>query len=111
MTVLMYLFAATTLVQAYVIPTGSMEGSLRMGDHLLVDRLTYANPGSFGRYLLPYREIQRGDIVIFHHPEDTGVTLVKRVIGLPGDHIRLVDKEVIRNGRRLIEPYTRTSAQ
>jgi signal peptidase I len=105
-TILIYLFATTTLVQAYVIPTGSMEGSLRVGDHVLVDRLAYADPGDLGRHVLPYRDIQRGDIVTFHFPEDTRQTFVKRVIGLPGDRIRLMNKQVIRNGRRLIEPYT-----
>jgi signal peptidase I len=105
-TILMYLFATTTLVQAYVIPTGSMEGNLLVGDHLLVDRITTADPGRFGRYLLPYRDVERGDIVAFLYPEDTRVTYVKRVIGLPGDRIRLENGQVIRNGRRLVEPYT-----
>jgi signal peptidase I len=105
-TILMYLFATTTLVQAYVIPTGSMEGSLRVGDHMLVDRAAYAKPGALGRYVMPYRDIKRGDIVAFLYPEDTHQTFVKRVIGLPGDRIRLVDKQVIRNGRALSEPYT-----
>jgi signal peptidase I len=106
MTILMYLFATTTLVQAYVIPTGSMEGNLRVGDHMLVDRVTYAKAGPISRHLLPYRDVQRGDIVAFRYPEDTHQTFVKRVIGLPGDRIRMADKQVIRNGHRLIEPYT-----
>ncbi len=106
MTILFYLFATTTLVQAYVIPTGSMEGTLRVGDHVLFDRLAYSDPGPIGRHLLPYRDIARGDIVAFHYPEDTSQTFVKRVIGLPGDRIHLIDKQVFRNGRRLIEPYT-----
>jgi signal peptidase I len=105
-TIAIYLFAATTLVQAYVVPTGSMEGTVRVGDHMLVDRVTFAEPGSFGRHILPYREPQRGDIVVFLYPEDIRQTYVKRVIGLPGDHIRLEQKQVIRNGRRLVEPYT-----
>lgn len=106
MTILFYLFATTTLVQAYVIPTGSMEGTLRVGDHMLFDRLAYADPGPVGRHILPYRDVAHGDIVAFHYPEDTSQTFVKRVIGLPGDRIHLVDKQVFRNGRRLIEPYT-----
>ncbi|HTX33545.1 MAG TPA: signal peptidase I [Bryobacteraceae bacterium] len=105
-TILLYLFAATTLVQAYVVPTGSMEGTVRVGDHMLVDRMTYAKAGPWARHVLPYRDLQRGDIVCFLYPEDVRQTYVKRVIGLPGDHIRLVNKQVIRNGRRLIEPYT-----
>jgi signal peptidase I len=107
MTILVYLFATTTLVQAYVVPTPSMEGNLRVGDHMLVDRLAYADPGAVGRRLLPYRDVERGDIVAFLYPEDIRQTYVKRVIGLPGDRIRLVDKQVVRNGRPLLEPYTR----
>lgn len=105
-TIAIYLFATTTLVQAYVIPTGSMEGTLRVGDHMLVDRVTFAEPGSAGRHILPYREPGRGDIVAFLYPEDIRQTYVKRVIGVPGDRIRLDRQQVIRNGRRLIEPYT-----
>lgn len=105
-TLLIYLFATTTLVQAYVIPTGSMEGNLLIGDHMIVDRLAYADPGTLGRRILPYRDIERGDIIAFLYPEDTRETYVKRAIGLPGDRIRLEHGQVIRNGRRLIEPYT-----
>ncbi len=105
-TILIYLFATTTLVQAYVIPTASMEGNLLVGDHMLVDRLTFADPGAFGRHILPYRDLARGDIIAFLYPEDVRQTYVKRVIGLPGDHIRLENGQVIRNGRRLAEPYT-----
>jgi signal peptidase I len=83
-----------------------MEGNLRVGDHMLVDRLVYADPGSWGQRVLPYRDPQRGDIVAFLYPEDVRQTYVKRLIGLPGDRIRMVDKQVIRNGHRLIEPYT-----
>ena len=101
-----YLFVTTTLVQAYVIPTGSMEGTLRVGDHMLVDRVTFAAPGSAGAHILPYRELKHGDIVAFLYPEDIRQTYVKRLIGLPGDRIRLDNGRVIRNGRRLTEPYT-----
>ncbi len=106
MTILIYLFATTTLVQAYVIPTGSMEGNLRVGDHMLVDKLTWAKPIPGASHLLPYRDIKRGDIVAFKYPEDTHQTFVKRVIGLPGDRIHMENQQVYRNGSRLIEPYT-----
>jgi signal peptidase I len=106
MTLIVFLFATTTLVQAYVVPTGSMEGTLRVGDHMLVDRMIYANPGSWGSHLLPYREVQRGDIVAFHYPEDVRQTYVKRIIGIPGDRIHMENKQVVRNGVRLREPYT-----
>jgi signal peptidase I len=104
-TLLGFLFITTTMMQAYVVPTGSMESTVLIGDHMLVDRVTYAQPGIFSR-LLPYRDVQRGDIVVILFPEDESQTYVKRVIGLPGDHIRLENKQVIRNGHRLIEPYT-----
>ena len=104
-TVLLLLFGTTTLVQAFVIPTGSMEDNLLVGDHLLVDKLAYAPPGPVSKYLLPYQEIKRGDIVVFRYPVDIKQTFVKRVIGVPGDRIRLENKQLIRNGERVQEPY------
>ena len=94
-----------------MIPTGSMEGTLRVGDHMLVDRVTFSQPGSVGAHILPYRELKHGDIVAFLYPEDIRQTYVKRVIGLPGDRIRLDHQQVIRNGRRLVEPYTQHIAR
>jgi signal peptidase I len=105
-TLLLVFFGTTTLVQAYVIPTGSMEGNLLIGDHMLVDRLAYSDPGILGGGLLPYRSIQHGDIIAFRYPLDPSQAYVKRVIGIPGDRIRLENRQVIRNGRRLVEPYT-----
>jgi signal peptidase I len=104
-TVLLLLFGTTTLVQAFVIPTGSMENNLLVGDHLLVDKLAYSPAGSFSKYFLPYQEIKRGDIIVFRYPVDIRQTFVKRVIGIPGDRIRIENKQVIRNGERLNEPY------
>jgi signal peptidase I len=104
-TVLLLLFGTTTLVQAFVIPTGSMEDNLLVGDHLLVDKLAYAPPGPISKYLLPYEDVQRGDIVVFRYPVDIKQTFVKRVIGVPGDRVRIENKQVIRNGARLREPY------
>jgi signal peptidase I len=106
-TLLLYLFATTTLVQAYVVPTGSMESNLLIGDHMLVDRLAYADPGPIGRHIVPYRDVEHGDIIAFLYPEDIRQTYVKRVIGLPGDRIHLENGLVVRNGCRLVEPYTR----
>jgi signal peptidase I len=105
-TLLLVLFGTSTLVQAYVIPTGSMEGSLLIGDHLLVDKVAYADPGILGKRLLPYREVRRGDIVVFPYPLDPAQTYVKRVVGIPGDRIHLDRGQVVRNGVRLMEPYT-----
>jgi signal peptidase I len=104
-TVLLLLFLTTSLVQAFVIPTGSMEDTLLVGDHLLVDKLAYAPPGAISKHLLPYEPVKRGDIIVFRYPVDITQTFVKRCMGVPGDHIRLVNKEVFLNGRKLDEPY------
>ena len=104
-TIILLLFGTTTLVQAFVIPTGSMEDTLLIGDHLLVDKLAYAPNDSPSRYLLPYSDVKRGDIIVFRYPVDIKQTFVKRVIGVPGDRIHLVHKEVYRNGVKLDEPY------
>ena len=104
-TIVLLLFGTTTLVQAFVIPTGSMEDTLLIGDHLLVDKLAYAPPGPVTRHLLPYEDVRRGDIIVFRYPIDIRQTFVKRVIGVPGDHIHLVNKRVFLNGHQLDEPY------
>lgn len=103
-TFLLLLFGTSTIAQPFVIPTSSMHNTLMTGDHLIVDKLAYAPPGQFSRHLLPYTEVKRGDIIVFRHPillED----YVKRVIGVPGDHIKLVDRVVHLNGKALNEPY------
>ncbi len=106
MTLAVFLFATTTLVQAYVVPTPSMDSTVKIGDHMLVDRMVYSAPNSGPSHLLPYREVERGDIICFHYPEDVREIYVKRVIGVPGDRIHLENKQVVRNGRHLREPYT-----
>ena len=88
-----------------MIPTGSMEDTLLIGDHLLVDKLTYAPEGPVSKFLLPYQDVERGDIIVFRYPIDISQTFVKRVIGVPGDRIRIVNKQVFLNGRELDEPY------
>ncbi len=104
-TIILLLFGTTTLVQAFVIPTGSMEDTLLIGDHLLVDKLSYAPGDSFVDKALPYTPVKRGDIIVFRYPVDIRQTFVKRVIGVPGDRIHLVHKQVYLNGRKLDEPY------
>ncbi|MGH9557702.1 MAG: signal peptidase I [Bryobacteraceae bacterium] len=104
-TILLLLFLTTNLVQAFVIPTGSMEDSLLVGDHLLVDKLAYAPPGPVSKHLLPYTQVKRGDIIVFRYPVDISQTFVKRCMGVPGDHIRIVNKQVYLNGTKLDEPY------
>jgi signal peptidase I len=104
-TILLLLFGTTTLVQAFVIPTGSMEDTLLIGDHLLVDKLAYAPAGSITKHLLSYEDVHRGDIIVFRYPGDIRQTYVKRVIGTPGDRIHLVNRTVYLNGKPLQEPY------
>ena len=103
--ILILLFGTTTLVQAFIVPTPSMDTTVMVGDHLLVDKLSYAPPGSFARYLLPYTDPKRGDIIVFRYPMDISQNYVKRVMGVPGDHIKVVDKVVYLNGKALQEPY------
>jgi signal peptidase I len=97
--ILVLLFGMTNLVQAFVIPSGSMEDTLLVGDHLLVDKLAYAPADSFSSMFLPYQEVKRGDIIVFRKPNELDMTLVKRAIGLPGDRVRIVDKQLWINGR------------
>lgn len=104
-TILLLLFGTTMLVQAYVIPTGSMKNTLLIGDHLLVDKLAYSPSGPISKYLLPYRQVKRGDIIVFRYPLDIHNTFVKRAIGLPGDRIKIVDKLLYVNGKAMNEPY------
>src|SRR4029077_2115237 len=105
-TILILLFGTSTIAQPFVIPTSSMHNTLLTGDHLIVDKLAYAPQGPLSRHLLPYEDVKRGDIIVFRHPTLITVDYVKRVIGLPGDHIKLVNKQVFVNGQPLTEPYT-----
>src|SRR3984885_11903929 len=104
--ILILLFGTTTLVQAFIVPTPSMDTTVMVGDHLLVDKLSYAPAGSFSRYVLPYTDPKRGDVIVFRYPMDISQNYVKRLMGVPGDHIRLVNKVVYLNGHALTEPYT-----
>jgi signal peptidase I len=104
-TFVLLLFGTTTLAQAFVIPTGSMEDTLLVGDHVLVDKLAYAPAGDVSKHLLPYSDVNRGDIIVFRYPLDIQKNFVKRAMGLPGDRIHLVDKVVYLNGHALREPY------
>jgi len=104
-TILIMLFASTTLAWSYVIPTGSMESNLLIGDHIIVDKLAYAPAGPVSKYLLPYEAPKRGDIIAFEYPADTSQLFVKRVIGLPGDRLKLVNQQVYINDKKLYEPY------
>jgi len=104
--VILALFIRTFVVQAFKIPTGSMENNLLIGDHLLVNKMVYAPPvGSLEQTLMPAREVRRGDVVVFKYPLEPERDFIKRVIGLPGDSIRIQHKKVFINGEPLGEPY------
>jgi len=95
-TLVIAIFVVTFIVQAFQIPSESMENTLLIGDYLLVDKLHFG-AGGFWDKLIPYRPVRRGDIVVFHYPVDPSVHFVKRVVGIPGDKIRLIDKKVFVN--------------
>jgi signal peptidase I len=104
--VVLAFFVRTFIVQAFKIPTGSMEPNLLVGDHLLVNKFKFAPAlTSAERVLLPIDEIKRGDVIVFKYPEDPERDFIKRVIGLPGDTIELRNKKVHINGKPLDEPY------
>jgi signal peptidase I len=102
-TVVVALFLLTFVLQPYLIPSESMEHTLLVGDFLLVNKQVFAPSDRLARWLMPYREVVRGDIIVFHHSQH--VYLVKRVVGLPGDRLRIVDGHVTVNGVALYEPH------
>jgi signal peptidase I len=104
--VILALFVRTWVVQAFKIPTGSMENNLLIGDHLLVNKFIFGpTPLALGRAVLPVRLIRRGDIVVFKYPDEPDRDFIKRVIGLPGETIELRNKKVFVNGRPFDESY------
>jgi len=104
--VILALFVRTWVVQAFKIPTGSMENNLLIGDHLLVNKFVFGpEPSAVGRAVLPVRPIRRSDIVVFKYPDEPERDFIKRVIGLPGETIELRDKKVFVDGQPLDEPY------
>ena len=104
--VILALFIRTFVVQAFKIPTGSMEENLLIGDHLLVNKFVLG-PSLSGveRALLPIGEIEREDVIVFKYPEEPERDFIKRVIGLPGETLEVRDKKVFVNGQPLDEPY------
>jgi len=104
-TVILALFGTTFVVQAFKIPSPSMEPTLLVGDHLLVNKFIFGGRGNWYDRLLPYRDIRRGDIIVFKFPFQDHPHYVKRVIGIPGDRLKIVDQQVYVNGKRISEPY------
>lgn len=93
--VMFALFVRTFVVQAYRIPTPSMENTVLVGDHLLVNKFAYASaPTMVGNQILPFRDIRRGDVIVFKFPDEPEKDYIKRVIGLPRETVKLVDGEV-----------------
>jgi len=99
------LFIITFILQAFEIPSSSMEDTLLIGDHVFVNREQFAPRTRWMGPLLPYRDIKRGDIVVFLSPAEHGLYVVKRIMGIPGDRIHLRDGALYRNGEKLNEPY------
>lgn len=107
-TAIIALFATTFAIQAFKIPTGSMENNLLIGDHLLVNKFVYGeHSNSFLNKLLPYKELKRGDVIVFKYPNSPEVAYVKRLIGLPGEKLEMVGRTVYINDKPLKEDYTR----
>ena len=109
--VILALFIRTWVVQAFKIPTGSMEENLLIGDHLLVNKFVFApTAGAAGEQLLPVGLVERGDILVFKFPEDPERDFIKRTIGLPGETIELRGRQVFIDGQPLDEPYLQPEA-
>ena len=111
--VILALFIRTFIVQAFKIPSGSMENTLLIGDHILVNKFIYGvkipftgGPLSAGNTLIPVSQPKRHDIVVFRYPEDPDKDFIKRVIGIAGDTIEVKDKKLYVNGKlQNHEPY------
>ncbi len=105
---LLFLVLRAFLVEAFKIPSGSMEGTLLVGDFLLVNKLVYGAEVPFtGKRLPAIRHPANGDVIVFQWPEDPTKNFVKRLVGLPGDTVGMKDGVLVRNGKRLTERYTR----
>jgi signal peptidase I len=106
--VILALFIRTFVVQAFKIPTGSMERNLLIGDHLLVNKFVFG-PAETGaeRLLLPTKDVRRGDVIVFKYPEGPERDFIKRIIGLPGETVQVRAKNVLINGQPIDEPYVR----
>jgi signal peptidase I len=103
-TIVIAVFVITFIVQAFQIPSESMENTLLIGDYLLVDKVRYGEGGMWGR-IEPYSAIGRGDIIVFRYPMHPVQHFVKRVVALPGDHLRLINKRLYVNGAPVNEKY------
>ncbi|SDP39893.1 signal peptidase I [Desulforhopalus singaporensis] len=104
--VLLALVIRTFIVQAFKIPSGSMLPTLQIGDHLLVNKFIYGLRIPFsGKVLIPVRDPERGEVIVFKFPRDRSVDYIKRVIGTPGDTIEIKNKKVFVNGQAIDDPH------
>ncbi len=105
--VILAMFIRTFVVQAFKIPSGSMKDTLLVGDHLLVNKFIYGVkiPFTDGKTLIPVSEPERGDIVVFKYPQNPKKDYIKRVVGIEGDVIKIVDKKLYVNGERVNHEY------
>src|SRR5208283_2028654 len=103
-TIVIAVFVITFIVQTFQIPSESMEKTLLVGDYLLVDKVHYGPPRMWA-WLLPYHSIQRQDIIVFRYPVNPKQHFVKRVVAIPGDRVRLINKHVYVNGVRQDDDY------
>lgn len=102
--VILALFVRTFVFQAFKIPTGSMQDNLLIGDHLMVNKMLYHDGGTA---LVPSRDVERGDVVVFKFPEEPERDFIKRVVGLPGETLQIGRRQVVVDGNPLPEDYTR----
>ena len=104
--VVLALFIRTFVVQAFKIPSGSMLPTLKIGDHLLVNKFSYGLKMPFtGTVIVPWNGPERGDVVVFRFPKDRSVDYIKRVVGVPGDTITIKDKKLFINGAPVADPH------
>jgi len=99
------LFIITFILQAFEIPSSSMENTLLIGDHVFVNRVQFSPKTRWVGPIIPYSQIHDDDIVVFLSPAESDLYVVKRIIGIPGDRIHLRDGVVYRNGQALKEPF------
>ncbi len=105
--VLLALVIRTFIVQAFKIPSGSMEDTLAIGDHILVNKFIYGSkiPFTGGNRVMKFRDPRQGDVIVFEYPEDPSKDFIKRVVGTPGDTVEVKDKRVYVNGKLYANPH------
>lgn len=104
--IILALIIRAFIIQAFKIPSGSMEPTLLVGDHILVNKFIYGMHIPFTNdVIMPVRSTKRDDVIVFEYPKDESIDFIKRVIGLPGDKLQIINKQVYINGKALDEPY------